>query len=627
MSPPLASGDAPVNQSRSPESYSESLRTGIAETLALLAAYRGTSGTTRATDSIDVEHLVRRILGGNPGWKRWAALSSQLPLLAEAAPAAFLEAVKSELRSKSGSIIELFKDHGDTFFSPCLHSGLLWALETLAWHPPYLLPTSLLLAELSERDPGGRWSNRPGNSLTEIFCSWLPHTAAPVDQRIQALRGISEKKPLGGWRLLLSLLPALHAHSMTTHTPRWRDWALNWRAGVTNADFAQQVEACGDRLVEMIGNDPTRWTDIIKHIAELPSTARTNAFRKLACLDASTLTLEHRKDLAKKLREQIHRHRAFPDANWALPGDDVTAMERALQRLEPDDPVVRNIWIFSEHVELPEPRSPNWSWEQNEAKVSRLRQEAIGIIFGNDGIDGLLRLAKTVKAPSKVGIELVDTGLVTDASRILPSFLMDPDPGIAGFAWGYARKRFVKEGWSWVDRLTFDDWTPGQVAKFGAVLDDDERTWDWLKRKGDAAHDLYWKTAPIYRIADPADFQIAVPQLLSHGRPFTALQVIHLGLVRTPDLPSNLVFDTLDAIRRPNADQRPQDVGYEIVELLKNLQNREPPVDRGRLAEFEWQFLDVLDGNQASAKTLHSFLSQEPESFAGLFKLIFRPRT
>ena len=357
-----------------PESYSETLRTGIAETLALLAAYRGTSGTTRATDSIDVEHLVRRVLGGNPGWKRWAALSSQLPLLAEAAPAAFLEAVKSELRSKSGSIIELFKDHGDTFFSPCLHSGLLWALETLAWHPPYLLPTSLLLAELSERDPGGRWSNRPGNSLTEIFCSWLPHTAAPVDQRIQALRGISEKKPLGGWRSLLSLLPALHAHSMTTHTPRWRNWALNSHTGVTNADFAQQVEACGDRLVEMIGNDPTRWTDIIKHLAELPSTARTNAFRKLACLDASTLTLEHRKDLAKKLREQIHRHREFPDANWALPGDDVTAMERALQRLEPDDPVVRNISISPSTSSFPSREAPTG----HGSKMNKSLQAAAG---------------------------------------------------------------------------------------------------------------------------------------------------------------------------------------------------------------------------------------------------------
>ena len=222
MSPPLASGDAPVNQSRSP-SRTQRHATGIAETLALLAAYRGTSGTTRATDSIDVEHLVRRVLGGNPGWKRWAALSNQLPLLAEAAPAAFLEAVKSELRSKSGSIIELFKDHGDTFFSPCLHSGLLWALETLAWHPPYLLPTSLLLAELSERDPGGRWSNRPGNSLTEIFCSWLPHTAEPVDQRIQALRGISEKKPLGGCRLsepLAGIARALHDHPHT-EVARW----------------------------------------------------------------------------------------------------------------------------------------------------------------------------------------------------------------------------------------------------------------------------------------------------------------------------------------------------------------------------------------------------------------------
>ena len=82
------------------ESYSETLRTGIAETLALLAAYPAKPGTARPTDSIDVENLVNRILGGNPGWQRWAALRSQLPLLAEAAPGPFLDAVKSELRAK-----------------------------------------------------------------------------------------------------------------------------------------------------------------------------------------------------------------------------------------------------------------------------------------------------------------------------------------------------------------------------------------------------------------------------------------------------------------------------------------------------------------------------------------------
>jgi transcriptional regulator with XRE-family HTH domain len=616
-----------IRKSKSAKSYSESLRTGIAETLALVAAYPTKSGTSGAAHSINAQNLVHRILGGSPGWQRWSTLRGQLPLLAEAAPEAFLDAIRSELRASNATILRLFQDHGDPLFSPCLHSGLLWALETLAWHPPYLLPVSLVLAELSERDPGGRWSNRPGSSLAEIFCSWLPHTAARVDERIKVLRTISAKKPASGWRLLLSLLPALHSHSIPTHTPRWRNWAINWRAQATDADFAQQVQACGDQLVELVGNDPARWADIIKHIAELPPTSRSNALSKLAALDASAMSLDDRKKLAKMLREQIHRHKAFPEALWALPGDDVTPLETALKRIEPDDPAVRSAWLFTDHVELPEPHGDNWSWDENEAKVSQLRQQAIRTIFGNDGFDGLLRLATTVKAPSTVGIELVDTNLVTDSSRILPSLLMDPDPGIAGFAWGYARKRFVKEGWDWVDGLPFNQWTADQVAKFGTLLDGEKRTWDWLKRHGDAAHDLYWKTAFIYPIKDPSDLQFAVPQLLTHGRPFAALQAIHLALHRIPDLPSDLLFQTLEATLRPNADQRPQDVGFDIVDLLQNLQNREPPVDQKRLGQLEWAFIEVLDGRRASAKTLHSLLANEPESFAGLFTLIFRPRT
>ena len=386
------------------EFYSESLRTGIAETLALLAAYRTRTGTNRPTDSINVENIVHRILDGNPGWQRWASLRNQLPLLAEAAPDAFLDAIESELRAQNGTILRLFQDSADPLFSQCLHAGLLWALETIAWHPPYLLRVSLVLAELSQRDPGGHWSNRPGSSLVEIFLPWLPHTAARVDERVRVLRKITERKPAAGWRLLLSLLPALHAHSMPTHTPRWRNWALNWRAQATDADFAQQIQVCGDLLVEMVGTDPNRWADIINHIAELTPKSRADVHSKLTTLDVSAISVEERQSLAKLLRKQSHRHQAFPEAWWALPKDDVLMLDAALKRIEPDDPVVRNAWLFAEHVELPEPRSPNWSWGRNEAKVSHLRQEAIRMIFGKDGIDGLLKLADAVKAPSTVGV-------------------------------------------------------------------------------------------------------------------------------------------------------------------------------------------------------------------------------
>ena len=227
---------------------------------------------------------------------------------------------------------------------------------------------------------------------------------AAADDRIKALRKIAEKKPKAGWRLLLSLLPALQAHSMPTHTPRWRNWAFNWRLQATDADFARQVQACGDQLVDLAGNDPQRWSDIIEHIADLPATSRSNALSKLAVVEVTTFTIDDRKHLAEKLREQIHRHRAFPDAFWALAGDDVAALETALKRIEPDDLVVRSAWLFADHVELPDLHALDGSWEKNEAKISQLRQEAIRTIFADGELSALLRLAATAKNPSTVGV-------------------------------------------------------------------------------------------------------------------------------------------------------------------------------------------------------------------------------
>ncbi len=322
-----------------PEAYSESLRLGIAETLALFAVYPNEFGANRAVDAATVDYVVKRVLGGTPGWRRWAALRRQLPLLAEAAPGAFLDAIESELRAKGGDILQLFADGDDPLFSQCLHSGLLWALETLAWHPSHLLPVSLVLAELSDRDIGKRWANRPMNSLSEIFLPWLPHTDARVEERIKALRRITEKKPMPGWRLLLSLLPSFHGHSMPTHTPKWRNWAANWRSKPTNADYARQIQFCGDRLVELVGNDPDRWSDLIQHIAALPPTSRKTALAQLSGLNVSEISPDARQNLVEKLRVRIQRHRAFPGAQWVLPTNDIVALEQALSHLESDDAV------------------------------------------------------------------------------------------------------------------------------------------------------------------------------------------------------------------------------------------------------------------------------------------------
>src|SRR5262249_23803087 len=76
--------------------HSSTLRTGLAESLALL----GARPPERKSLSLDprslARYVVRSLLDGKD-WKAWASLSSDLPLLAEAAPDAFLNALEKDL--------------------------------------------------------------------------------------------------------------------------------------------------------------------------------------------------------------------------------------------------------------------------------------------------------------------------------------------------------------------------------------------------------------------------------------------------------------------------------------------------------------------------------------------------
>ena len=62
-------------------------------------------------------------------WKHWVSLSSELPLLAEAAPDAFLNALQRDLEKPTPAVTKLFEKGGDSvLFGPSYHTGVLWAL-------------------------------------------------------------------------------------------------------------------------------------------------------------------------------------------------------------------------------------------------------------------------------------------------------------------------------------------------------------------------------------------------------------------------------------------------------------------------------------------------------------------
>jgi hypothetical protein len=231
-------------------SHSCLLRDGLAETLALLGSHPKaltscSLGKAEATAALTVREIL-----DDADWVQWASLSDVLPLLAEAAPGEFLDAVEKALQKDPCPFDQVFAQEGKGIFGDNYMTGLLWALETLAWDADHLSRVVICLGELAARDTGGQWSNRPANSLTTIFLPWLPQTCAPVAKRVSAVRTLLTELPDIGWKLLVSLLPRRHSVSVRTRRPAWRATIPDeWRQGVTHREYWEQATAYAELAI------------------------------------------------------------------------------------------------------------------------------------------------------------------------------------------------------------------------------------------------------------------------------------------------------------------------------------------------------------------------------------------
>lgn len=216
--------------------YSSGIRHGMAETVALLGAHGGALSACPDRRPQEVARRVVDELLRNADSVRWASLDDVLPLLAEASPDTFLQAVGGASEHPEKPFSGVFAEEGDGFAGHIYTTGLLWGLESLAWNAEYLGRVCRILANLAAIDPGGRWSNRPDNSLVTILLPWFPQTCADLNQRHNAVQGVIREQPEVGWRLLLGLLPKVHGTTSSTHKPKWQEWIPeDWRDGAPQA--------------------------------------------------------------------------------------------------------------------------------------------------------------------------------------------------------------------------------------------------------------------------------------------------------------------------------------------------------------------------------------------------------
>ena len=575
--------------------------------------------------------MVRNLLPEGASWRRWGTVADHLSLIAEAAPEAFFEAVEADLQREDLQLVELFAQEGDGFHGPSPHPGLLWALEGLAWEPPFLSRSALILSRLAQSDPRGKLGNRPDRSLRELFLPWHPQTLATSEQRLRTLDVIMRRHPEVGWKLLLSLLPDLHSISSPTHRPSWRGANLDWSRKFPQAEYWQYVESIADRLLAHTTSRFNRWLDLIESFQQLPKGAQDRVVVGLKAIEPTSLDVELRKNIASKLRATVLDNRRFADAQWALPEDSLVELDSILRQFEPDDPVVRHTWLFVDFPHLPGVTLEQ-SWESQQAVLFEARKVAVQETLTAGGVAKILDLAKASEAPAHIGFVLGKAKLLEDLAEIVPKLLDSPDQSLALLAKGVVLGRFAEDSWTWAELQPLSEWPAGQTALFLTNLPFERRTWDFVDSLGEEVKNRYWRfIRPIAQQLSPEEVERAVKCLLDHSRPMGAVDVIRHAIWAKCEVESSLIMQALEAGSKPREGDQPSEpvfgnMRYHIQQLFLRLQN-DAGVDEGRLATLEWAYLPFLDEHTpARPKALHAWLQRDPGFFADVLTMCFYPR-
>src|SRR3546814_16561353 len=118
------------------------MRAAVSELLVLFAVYGDrVLGSQVNPVGIRVDALVSRLLHAVEA-RKWLSQQSDLPLLAEASPRAFLEAVELDLRSDDPQLLAMLRPVKSGGFDSPARTGLLWALGVIPSTDPQLFPVA-----------------------------------------------------------------------------------------------------------------------------------------------------------------------------------------------------------------------------------------------------------------------------------------------------------------------------------------------------------------------------------------------------------------------------------------------------------------------------------------------------
>jgi hypothetical protein len=595
--------------------FSESLRKYTIESLALAASLDRTSNRS-GIDTAFCDSVVRTVFD-QASVRRWLSLNRHLPMLAEASPKVVLEAIECGLQP-DGAMHTLFAGGDRDSFSASPHTGVLWALERMAWSPQLLMRTCDILVRLDEICGDLKVANTPANSFVDTLSFALPQTAADRTSRRDVIQQLIQSSAGNAWFLIASLVPDSMRMMMVRSKPFWRDWAHGWSRQRRSPDLQSETLWLINQIINNVGDSLDRCIKVLSLYDQVPIKLYVkfvddlrSRFPRLGWTDDQRRCIWEAINLITVRLDFLTRELAVADETCidgtrpgkAPPKLTNSAHERYIQlktgiydglvKLQtiarPSDPVLASVYAFriglgNKHFTHHFERSADYS--QSERKVAEARMSHIREVFNHLGFEGICSLSSHPDVHSaSVGFSAAKALGPTQlcAETLLPLFDSANDAMVD-----------LANGFLQGSDIGIDDDAALPVANLlktcdtnektvGVLLSlrNDPKTWDFVDDQTDVIVQEYWRRVQIAWSVPVEQVPRMVRLLIKSGRVLEAID--RLGhMVNREDWDwRGLIFECLGALTSPADESVPAstpgpNVRWELQQLFKFLYSEEP---------------------------------------------------
>jgi hypothetical protein len=470
------------------------------------------------------------------------------------------------------------------------------------------------------------WANKPIASLQAIYRSWMPQTAASLQERAKALEVLTKRFPDIGWQICIEQFGTGTRWGRSSHRPRWRSDA----SGAGQPATIKEIHDFGRRALDLAlawpRHDQKTLGDLVQRLRGMPEEDQSRVWDLIdKWIDAAA------DDKAKAdLRERI---RQFALTRRSLRRDlkDATR-DRARAtylKLQAHDPAVRHAWLFAgQWVELSadEIEGDEFNISKHCENIDKLRATAMKEIWAEHRFDGVMALLSGSGAPHIVGSCLAPSIRSTKARyeflRRCLSITGDLEGKVDGCIQGFLLS-IADRARGTIVGIVANSANADQIVRLFRCAPFGESTWRLLDKFDDYIRDRYWQdVSPYWNHHNDAELIELIDRLLEAKRPRAAFHAVHMDWpqIETSRLKRLLLaVATMDT--EPAAHYRMD--AHNISAALESLEGR-TGVSPDEMAQLEFLFIEALDHSEHGIPNLERQIAEVPAIFVQALALAYK---